>query len=262
LRFFLSPEWLSAQFELTLGPRCAYRSHINTPCKPALSSAPANPAFPTPFPFLSKKMFEFYLSGELASPYTMPLELDLAEYNMFTDILPDSPIESACTTPLASGRSSPSSDLLDFPLPADLSEIFANPQALEQSFAAFSEDRSFSVVDESSSGLSDDDSKMELKMKPAQKKRGRRPNSMLARPVHARSAADELCFKRSSHNVSERQRRKDLKSSFQALRACIPSIADDSRVHTGHILKQAIELIQQLKAEEARLLTAKARLLP
>jgi len=57
--------------------------------------------------------------------------------------------------------------------------------------------------------------------------------------------------KRDSHNISERHRRSELKQSFEALRSEIPDISSLHRVHTGGILKHAIDYIRQLEREEA-----------
>lgn len=70
----------------------------------------------------------------------------------------------------------------------------------------------------------------------------------------------ELAEKRDSHNVSERMRRKDLKNSFHDLRTEIPEIKDNSRVHTGQILKHAIDYIAELQRQDAEFEAAKAAL--
>eukprot|EP00041_Stephanoeca_diplocostata_P004313 m.42942 g.42942 ORF g.42942 m.42942 type:complete len:317 (-) comp15042_c0_seq1:318-1268(-) len=57
--------------------------------------------------------------------------------------------------------------------------------------------------------------------------------------------------KRRIHNVLERKRRNDLKQSYQALRVELPSLADNDRAPTGHILIQAVEYINELKKNDA-----------
>lgn len=59
--------------------------------------------------------------------------------------------------------------------------------------------------------------------------------------------------KRRIHNVLERKRRNDLKLSYQSLRCQLPSLADNERAPTGHILIQAVDYITDLKKEEALL---------
>lgn len=120
----------------------------------------------------------------------------------------------------------------------------------------------------SSSGY-ESEPRTSLKMKiTSQKRRGRRVAASIS-PVavptlksKAKSESKpEIVAKRDSHNVSERQRRLDLKTSFEALRRNIPALIDSPRVHTGLILKCAIEYIQQLECEEQKLSEAKAALL-
>lgn len=61
---------------------------------------------------------------------------------------------------------------------------------------------------------------------------------------------DEPESKRTSHNVLERKRRNDLKRSYQALRMQLPTLVDNARAPTGHILIKAVEFIEELKTEE------------
>eukprot|EP00054_Salpingoeca_dolichothecata_P031378 m.263318 g.263318 ORF g.263318 m.263318 type:complete len:312 (-) comp26878_c0_seq1:142-1077(-) len=77
-------------------------------------------------------------------------------------------------------------------------------------------------------------------------------NGMLIKPV-----SQEVLNKRDSHNISERHRRRELKNSFQSLRMNIPAISSNPRVHTGQILKHAIEYIRELREQEAALMAAK-----
>lgn len=69
--------------------------------------------------------------------------------------------------------------------------------------------------------------------------------------------------RRLTHNVLERKRRNDLKTSYQVLRANIPDLEDNDRTPTGQILLHAVEYIEALDITEARLIhaVAQARLL-
>jgi hypothetical protein len=67
--------------------------------------------------------------------------------------------------------------------------------------------------------------------------------------------------KRDSHNVSERQRRAELKKSFEALRKQVPEIADIPKAHTGQILRETISYVNALRQEEQAAAAAKAALL-
>jgi len=65
--------------------------------------------------------------------------------------------------------------------------------------------------------------------------------------------------KRLTHNVLERKRRNDLKTSYSALRAQIPTLEDSDRVPTGQILLHAVNRIEALRAEEVEIMRAIAR---
>ena len=65
--------------------------------------------------------------------------------------------------------------------------------------------------------------------------------------------------KRKLHNVLERKRRNDLKTSYSALRAQIPTLEDSDRVPTGQILLHAVNRIEALRAEEVEIMRAIAR---
>jgi Myc proto-oncogene protein len=58
--------------------------------------------------------------------------------------------------------------------------------------------------------------------------------------------------RRRIHNVLERKRRNDLKSSYQELRESIPELETADRAPTGQILAKAVEFIAQLQEEEKR----------
>jgi hypothetical protein len=77
-----------------------------------------------------------------------------------------------------------------------------------------------------------------------------RPASSIAmKPKQALSTS----AKRESHNLSERHRRLAMKESFDSLRKLIPEIAANDRVHTGQILKAAIDFVHAMQREEAEL---------
>jgi len=66
--------------------------------------------------------------------------------------------------------------------------------------------------------------------------------------------------RRRIHNVLERKRRNDLKSSYDELRECIPELESSDRAPTGQILGKAVELIAQLQEEDKRMEDAIAAL--
>ncbi|KAG7267048.1 hypothetical protein CRUP_026291 [Coryphaenoides rupestris] len=66
--------------------------------------------------------------------------------------------------------------------------------------------------------------------------------------------------KRRTHNVLERQRRNELKLSFFALRDEIPAVANNEKAAKVVILKKAAECIDDMRAEELRLLALKEQL--
>lgn len=76
------------------------------------------------------------------------------------------------------------------------------------------------------------------------------------------SDSDDPESKRHTHNVLERKRRNELKSSYQDLREEIPDLYGNDKTPTGVILNRACEYIAALQEEESMLLSeiAKARL--
>lgn len=66
--------------------------------------------------------------------------------------------------------------------------------------------------------------------------------------------SDDPESKRHTHNVLERKRRNELKSSYQELREEIPDLNDNDKTPTGVILNRACEYIAALQEEEAVLL--------
>lgn len=70
------------------------------------------------------------------------------------------------------------------------------------------------------------------------------------------SGSDEEDFdKRATHNVLERKRRNDLKTSFHGLRDEVPDIKENERAPKVTILKKARDHIEELKAMEAKLVS-------
>jgi Myc proto-oncogene protein len=69
--------------------------------------------------------------------------------------------------------------------------------------------------------------------------------------------------RRASHNVLERKRRNDLKSSFQRLREEIPELEDNQRAPKVTILRKAMDFIRHMqdieRATEAELVAEKQR---
>jgi hypothetical protein len=68
------------------------------------------------------------------------------------------------------------------------------------------------------------------------------------------SDSDDPESKRHTHNVLERKRRNELKSSYQELREEIPDLYSNDKTPTGVILNRACEYIAALQEEEAVLL--------
>lgn len=59
--------------------------------------------------------------------------------------------------------------------------------------------------------------------------------------------------KRATHNVLERKRRNDLKTSFHILREEVPDIKDNERAPKVTILRKAKDYVDKLKKDEMRL---------
>jgi hypothetical protein len=76
-----------------------------------------------------------------------------------------------------------------------------------------------------------------------------------------RSKAVALASKRDSHNISERNRRQELKLSFNLLQNIVPTLVSTSRAHTGTILKETIAYVMALREQERELLESKSTLL-
>lgn len=74
-----------------------------------------------------------------------------------------------------------------------------------------------------------------------------------ASPPMTSGSSENPESKRRIHNVLERKRRNDLKQNYQALRLELPSLADNDRAPTGHILIQAVEYIHELQKNDVLL---------
>jgi hypothetical protein len=84
--------------------------------------------------------------------------------------------------------------------------------------------------------------------------------SEIAKPSK-RSKAVALATKRDSHNISERNRRQELKLSFNLLQSLVPALVSSGRAHTGTILKETIAYVVALRDQERQLLESKSALL-
>ena len=76
----------------------------------------------------------------------------------------------------------------------------------------------------------------------------------LKRQTSATSDEDGEINKRATHNVLERKRRNDLKTSFHVLREEVPELKDNERAAKVTILRKAKECVDKLKNDETRFL--------
>jgi hypothetical protein len=67
------------------------------------------------------------------------------------------------------------------------------------------------------------------------------------------SDENEVDYKRTTHNVLERKRRNDLKSSFQQLRQSVPDIRENEKAPKVTILKKASDYIREVQKNQERL---------
>ncbi|XP_006792569.1 N-myc protein [Neolamprologus brichardi] len=74
------------------------------------------------------------------------------------------------------------------------------------------------------------------------------------------SSDSEDSERRRNHNILERQRRNDLRSSFLTLRDHVPELAHNEKAAKVLILKKATEYVNSLETEEMRLQQEKERL--
>ncbi|RXN16792.1 N-myc proto-oncogene -like protein [Labeo rohita] len=75
-----------------------------------------------------------------------------------------------------------------------------------------------------------------------------------------RCSDSEDSERRRNHNILERQRRNDLRSSFLTLRDHVPELAHNDKAAKVVILKKATEYVSSLEAQELRLQQEKDRL--
>ncbi|XP_061482200.1 N-myc proto-oncogene protein [Rhineura floridana] len=75
-----------------------------------------------------------------------------------------------------------------------------------------------------------------------------------------RSSDSEDSERRRNHNILERQRRNDLRSSFLTLRDHVPELVKNEKAAKVVILKKATEYVHSLQAEEHKLLLEKEKL--
>lgn len=75
-----------------------------------------------------------------------------------------------------------------------------------------------------------------------------------------RSSDSEDSERRRNHNILERQRRNDLRSSFLTLRDQVPELMKNEKAAKVVILKKATDYVHSLQAEEQKLLLAKEKL--
>ncbi|NXT67558.1 MYCN protein, partial [Chaetops frenatus] len=75
-----------------------------------------------------------------------------------------------------------------------------------------------------------------------------------------RNSDSEDSERRRNHNILERQRRNDLRSSFLTLRDHVPELVENEKAAKVVILKKATEYVHSLQAEEQKLLLEKEKL--
>ncbi|XP_029966287.1 N-myc protein isoform X2 [Salarias fasciatus] len=88
--------------------------------------------------------------------------------------------------------------------------------------------------------------------------RSRRSNSGDSSPRGSSDSEDSE--RRRNHNILERQRRNDLRSSFLTLRDNVPELAHNEKAAKVLILKKATEFLSSLETEEMKLQQEKDRL--
>lgn len=81
-----------------------------------------------------------------------------------------------------------------------------------------------------------------------------------AKSLSPRNSDSEDSERRRNHNILERQRRNDLRSSFLALRGHVPELVKNEKAAKVVILKKATEYVHSLQAEEHQLLLEKEKL--
>uniref|UniRef100_A0A3Q2Q185 Transcriptional regulator Myc-1-like n=1 Tax=Fundulus heteroclitus TaxID=8078 RepID=A0A3Q2Q185_FUNHE len=86
------------------------------------------------------------------------------------------------------------------------------------------------------------------------------PVPVLGRRCRSPRSDGEDVDRRRSHNVLERQRRRELSTGFRALREQVPALAQNAKAPKVLILKRAAELVREVRLEERRLLREKDEL--
>ncbi|XP_037668929.1 N-myc proto-oncogene protein [Choloepus didactylus] len=81
-----------------------------------------------------------------------------------------------------------------------------------------------------------------------------------AKSLSPRSSDSEDSERRRNHNILERQRRNDLRSSFLTLRDHVPELVKNEKAAKVVILKKATEYVHSLQTEEHQLLLEKEKL--
>uniref|UniRef100_A0A8C0S9G2 Myc proto-oncogene protein n=1 Tax=Canis lupus familiaris TaxID=9615 RepID=A0A8C0S9G2_CANLF len=81
-----------------------------------------------------------------------------------------------------------------------------------------------------------------------------------AKSLSPRNSDSEDSERRRNHNILERQRRNDLRSSFLTLRDHVPELVKNEKAAKVVILKKATEYVHSLQAEEQQLLLEKEKL--
>ncbi|XP_048209578.1 N-myc proto-oncogene protein [Perognathus longimembris pacificus] len=81
-----------------------------------------------------------------------------------------------------------------------------------------------------------------------------------AKSSSPRNSDSEDSERRRNHNILERQRRNDLRSSFLTLRDHVPELVKNEKAAKVVILKKATEYVHALQAEEQQLLLEKEKL--
>ncbi|XP_075411935.1 N-myc proto-oncogene protein [Tenrec ecaudatus] len=81
-----------------------------------------------------------------------------------------------------------------------------------------------------------------------------------AKSLSPRNSDSEDSERRRNHNILERQRRNDLRSSFLTLRDHVPELVKNEKAAKVVILKKATEYVHALQAEEHQLLVEKEKL--
>ncbi|XP_055980614.1 N-myc proto-oncogene protein isoform X2 [Sorex fumeus] len=81
-----------------------------------------------------------------------------------------------------------------------------------------------------------------------------------AKSLSPRNSDSEDSERRRNHNILERQRRNDLRSSFLTLRDHVPELVKNEKAAKVVILKKATEYVHALQAEEHQLLLEKEKL--